>query len=428
MAKLKLKIGKETLDKAIKRRQVKAEGRASLLIVDDEIANCEVLRQLLQDDYVTHVSTSPIDALRIARSNPIDMVITDQRMPEMLGTQFLEKLLEESQDQARIILSGYTDANDLITCINKGLIEQIITKPWEPDKLLKVIQESLIRLHERRTLRKLIPQSILTRLYPEGIKNVQAGYGTEIQCALLFFDVRGFTTMAESMAPTDTFKFITSLLNHIAPIVQQYGGFIDKYMGDGFLAVFDDAASYSQNALDCALALHRETQVYNLKHRSGPPPKFREGHKPRQEILIGVGLFSGRVVLGTVGHTERIEFTVLGDAVNTAARIQDLTKQFCCDLLADSSVMKGVSGFEDRRFVGNVKLRGKVKSLALYDVFAHQSEELRESKRQSRDSFEMGVREMEGGNKVEAQNIFAELAQQHSEDTVIQYFQAHSGA
>jgi two-component system response regulator HupR/HoxA len=129
--------------------------RHQLLLVDDEIANLQKLQRTFMDRYVVHPAQSVDEAFKLLRSHPIDAIITDQKMPDMTGIEFLEASQKEYPNLVRIVLTGFTDVDDLITAINSGKVHKYLTKPWEPDDLRIAVQEALEKLELQRENERL---------------------------------------------------------------------------------------------------------------------------------------------------------------------------------------------------------------------------------------------------------------------------------
>lgn len=115
----------------------------SILCVDDEPHNLDALRRTLRKEYEVHTALSGEEGLLILLKHKIDLIITDQRMPNMTGVEFLSKSIDICPETTRIILTGYTDPQDLIDAINTGRIYYYLTKPWEPNELRNVIRTAL---------------------------------------------------------------------------------------------------------------------------------------------------------------------------------------------------------------------------------------------------------------------------------------------
>lgn len=127
-----------------------AENKINILYVDDEQNNLVSFKATFRIKYNVHTAISGEEAIKILRANPIDIIITDQRMPNMTGVEFLESILEEYPDPMRILLTGYADLNAVIDAVNKGKIFHYLTKPWNEEELDLTIK----RAFEVYTLRK----------------------------------------------------------------------------------------------------------------------------------------------------------------------------------------------------------------------------------------------------------------------------------
>ncbi len=117
-----------------------------LLVIDDELANLQKLQRTFVGEYVVHAAQSGEEALELLRNHPIDAIITDQKMPNMTGIEFLEASLKDYPNLVRIVLTGFTEVDDLIAAINTGKVHKYITKPWEPEDLRRTVREALERM------------------------------------------------------------------------------------------------------------------------------------------------------------------------------------------------------------------------------------------------------------------------------------------
>jgi two-component system, NtrC family, response regulator HupR/HoxA len=126
-----------------------------LLLIDDETANLQKLQRTFIDQYAVHLAQSGQEALELLRVHPIDAIITDQKMPNMTGIEFLEASLKEYPNLVRIVLTGYTEVDDLIAAINTGKVHKYITKPWEPEDLRVAIREALEKMELLRENERL---------------------------------------------------------------------------------------------------------------------------------------------------------------------------------------------------------------------------------------------------------------------------------
>jgi two-component system, NtrC family, response regulator HupR/HoxA len=152
-----------------------------LLLIDDEIANLQKLQRTFIEQYSVHLAHSGREALELLRAHPIDAIITDQKMPNMTGIEFLEASLKEYPNLVRIVLTGYTEVDDLIAAINTGKVHKYITKPWEPDDLRLAVREALEKMELLRENERLANELQVAneRLQTENIylrKEVERGF------------------------------------------------------------------------------------------------------------------------------------------------------------------------------------------------------------------------------------------------------------
>ena len=129
-----------------------------MLIVDDEPANLDGLQAALQNYYHVLSAQSAAEALGVAQNHKIDVVISDQRMPEMQGTELLARFAQSHPDQIRILLTGYTDVEDLIECVNQGLLYRYLVKPWQSHELIATIAQAFDKLETERQVRSQATQ------------------------------------------------------------------------------------------------------------------------------------------------------------------------------------------------------------------------------------------------------------------------------
>src|SRR3954466_3946859 len=127
-----------------------------ILIVDDERPNLTVLRNFLEAGYTVHEAQSGPEALRLAKTIDIDVIITDQRMPEMTGVELLENLREFKPDVAGIVLTGFTDPPALISAINRARVFRFLKKPWQPDDILEAVRQASEHVYQARAIQRLV--------------------------------------------------------------------------------------------------------------------------------------------------------------------------------------------------------------------------------------------------------------------------------
>jgi len=205
---------------------------------------------------------------------------------------------------------------------------------------------------------RFVPKEFLKNLHKEDIVDVKLGDNAEIDMSVLFSDIRDFTTLSEVMTPEENFKFINSYLTVMGPVIRRYHGFIDKYIGDAIMALFDKSAD---DALRGAIGMLRELDKYNEGRK-------RAGYA---NIQIGIGINTGMLRIGTIGESGRMEGTVISDTVNVASRIEGMTKKYGVSLLISDQTFRSLedpSKYHIRE-IDRVKVKGKTEPITMWEVF-----------------------------------------------------------
>jgi class 3 adenylate cyclase len=206
---------------------------------------------------------------------------------------------------------------------------------------------------------------------------------------VLFADIRDFTTVSEQMTPAENFRFINAFLSRMEPIVAENRGFIDKYIGDAIMALFSDCADDALRAsIDMLRSLHRYNQHRSTRHGQGSLPRDQ-----RPPIEIGVGINTGRVMLGTVGGRNRMDGTVISDTVNVAARIERMTRVYNVNLLISHYTfiqLDNPTGYA-MRVIDRVQMKGKSLYVSVYEIYDADPPALRAAKAATKTQFESGL-------------------------------------
>ncbi|MGB0388988.1 MAG: response regulator [Ardenticatenaceae bacterium] len=204
---------------------------------------------------------------------------------------------------------------------------------------------------------RFVPKEFLRLLQQKSIVDVKLGDQVQMEMTILFADIRGFTSLSEQMTPRENFNFINSYLNRLSPIIRAHHGFIDKYIGDAIMALFPRTPD---NALRAALDMQDEVIRYN-QHRA------KEGYAP---IQIGIGLHTGMLMLGTIGEKERLEGTVISDAVNLASRMERLTKHYDANIAISDETFQQLENLNEYKFryLGEVQVKGKKQTVAAFEI------------------------------------------------------------
>ncbi len=244
--------------------------------------------------------------------------------------------------------------------------------------MAEVLSGNLARVN--RSLERFVPKEFLGFLGKSNIEEIALGDSSAEDMAVLFVDVRAFSRLAESSTPEQTFAFINEYLARVGPAVRVHGGFIDKYLGDGFMALFPEGA---ESGLLCALDIQGRVAAYNLDREASG----------RQSIRVGIGLHAGRLMLGTIGEELRMDGTVISDAVNLASRLEGVSKDYGLGLAVSERILADLpdpTAFR-MRFIGKVRVKGKVEPVSVFEIYDGDPPELRSRKDLVRASFERGL-------------------------------------
>ncbi|MBK6606574.1 MAG: guanylate cyclase [Leptospiraceae bacterium] len=227
---------------------------------------------------------------------------------------------------------------------------------------------------------RFVPEQLLTFLGKDIITKVGLGDSVQKDMTILFSDIRAFTSISETLSPSENFGFINSYLETMGPIIRKHNGFIDKYIGDAIMALFPQKPS---DAIDASIEMLEELYKLNVKRKT----------KGFASISIGIGIHTGSQMLGIIGEKERMEGTVISDVVNTASRLEGLTKAYSTALLISEDVLAGVADKSkyEYRFLDTVKVKGKNKAVRILEILNGVSPRIRELKMETRPDFELGI-------------------------------------
>ena len=181
--------------------------------------------------------------------------------------------------------------------------------------------------------------------------------------SILFSDIRGFTTMSEKLSPEDVVGMLNPYLDRMTDIIHQHGGTVDKYEGDAIIAFFGEPVAYADHAARALqTAIDMRKALLELGHG------WEQEDRPFKQFEIGIGINSGEVFVGLLGSAQRINYTIIGDNVNLASRLQDLTKTYGWPVLISESTYQQVQEAFEAELVDTVIVKGKTESVKIYRV------------------------------------------------------------
>ncbi len=236
-----------------------------------------------------------------------------------------------------------------------------ITGRDEIAELATALNEMVQGLQERDRVKEIFGR-YLTKDISERVLKGEVGLGGERRrVTILLSDIRDFTSMSERMAPEEVVSFLNDYFSEMVDAVFEHGGVLDKFIGDGMLAVFgslDDEPDHGRRAVQAALRMKVILAKLNEERAvAGRPP-----------ISIGIGIHTDDVIVGNIGSRRRLEYTVIGDGVNTCSRVEALNKEFGTTILITEATYAEVSQEFECRLMPETSLRGKTKALRVYEV------------------------------------------------------------
>ena len=256
---------------------------------------------------------------------------------------------------------------------------------------------------------RFVPHEFLHFLGYESILEVKLGDQIQKEMSVLFSDIRDFTSLSETMTPAENFQFINAYLSRMEPAITDNFGFIDKYIGDAIMALFDGSAD---DAVKAGIAMLEELNEYNIsRNRPDCPP-----------LQIGIGINTGSLMLGTVGGQSRMDSTVISDAVNLASRVETLTKEYGVSMLITQNTFIELNDIYDLRLIDRVTVKGKSRMVTVYEVFAADPPELRQKKLETKTLFEQALVLYNSDRCVEATRFFSGCLQINPTDNVAQIY------
>jgi adenylate cyclase len=385
---------------------------ARALVVDDSRTVRVRVRRLLEDteDFNFEVSEAAdgSEALKLLEKTSIDrlpdVILLDRNMPRVSGDACIRILKSDPvwKTIPVIFLTAQADKAEVVRGLSLLGCDDYLPKPFDAGEMLARVK-SLTRLKmaedEGRTLtrnleralesqrkayaelkaakielaetqaaanmmrvfEKFVPKQFLQRIAKDGLENVKAGNVQANRITTLFSDLRSFTTISEGMTPQALFAFLNEYLAEMQRPIDQYGGFVDKFIGDAIMALFDqEGAAQAEAAVKAAIGMQQRLREWN-----GERLGSRE-----QPVASGVGIHSGVVMLGTLGSTTRIDSTVIGDAVNLASRLEGLTKYYGVRIVVSDDTWglldQGI--FESRR-LDLVSVKGRDAPVTIREIY-----------------------------------------------------------
>jgi len=272
-------------------------------------------------------------------------------------------ILDQAQDEeVRLVKTGDNEAL---------IIVRDITERKQAEATLKQLKDAFARF---------FPAEYLQFLRKDSVTEVQLGDYVSKTMAVMFSDIRSFTTLSETMTPQENFNFVNAYLKRVSPEIRNHYGIIVKFLGDGMMAVFPEGAD---DAVKAGIAKQKRVHEYNVE-------RLVRGDLPLQ---VGIGIHVGHMMLGMVGEANRIQGDAFSDNVNLTARLEGLTKFYGVSMLISGQTLEHLSNPAQYqiRFLDRAIVKGRNEAIAVYEVLDAESEEICKLKLQTQPNFAQGV-------------------------------------
>ena len=277
--------------------------------------------------------------------------------------------------------------------------------------------ERLEKLRTRRTLERYVSKNLVREILENPDSYYSTLKGVRVPVTILFSDLIGFTTLSEKADPEALVAQLNEHLTRMTSVIFGNGGTLDKFIGDAIMAVWGNVRSLgmAQDAKHCAraaLAMRRELRQLNDKWRG-------EG---RMGLGMGVGINQGEVIVGNIGSQERMDPTVIGDAVNIASRLEGLTRTYGVDILVGTSAAELVRDEVYLRSVARVQVKGKIKPADVFTFVGARDEQVDQEFLKWLETYEEGLEKFRARDFTEAKILFSRFLEFYPDDRLAKMY------
>ena len=345
--------------------------KSKIMIVDDEndfeqLIRQKFRRQIREQAYEFIFAKNGKDALEQLETNPdVEIVFSDINMPIMDGLTLLTKLNEKNPLLKAVIVSAYNDMDNIRVAMNRGAFD-FICKPIQFEdleltllktlKYVTQIRETIKAIKENNILRMYVDDSVLQFMTRSEYESTLMA-NENIEATVVFMDICGFTAISEKESANFVVKLINKYFDLMVKEIIAQGGYIDKFLGDAVMAVFR-GDFHLDRAIEASLAVHKaiEAQKEDLSDKKTYLPK------------VSIGINSGEMISGNIGSAalKRLDFTVIGDVVNTSQRLQSAAK--AGQIIINKAVFEKVKDSFNCQVVGDITVKNKSQPITIYEV------------------------------------------------------------
>jgi class 3 adenylate cyclase len=257
-------------------------------------------------------------------------------------------------------------------------------------------EEAMRRVYE--VAGKFVPYEFIASLGHKVITDIKLGDQVEKIVTVLFSDIRDYTTLSEQMTPEENFSFVSSFNKRLGPIIGRNRGFVNQYLGDAIMAIFPGNAA---DALNAAIEMRLALEELNQERKADSQPP----------IQIGLGMHTGPLIMGIIGDQHRMDAATIADTVNTASRIESLTKYYKADIIISDASLQQISepGLFKLRHLGLVQLKGKQESIRIHECYSGNTKDEIKYKESTLQLFDQGMHHYINRSFDKARDFFQEV-------------------
>jgi len=278
-----------------------------------------------------------------------------------------------------------------------------------------------------QTFQKFVPKQFVEHFAKHGSDALALGRADEDNVAIMFCDIRGFTGLSEKMSPQELMNFLNSYFLRMNAPIHSNNGFIDKFIGDAIMALFDrpngEDSDKASDAIRAAMGLRKALSLYN-EHRAN------SGYDP---VDIGIGIHFGPVIIGTVGSDDRMDTTVIGDSVNIAQRLESLAPIYNIDIVVSAQLIKTAASTTElsqsdiargnfaNRVIDWVRVKGRTEPIELVEILCHLPKDMQIERLGQQDTILQIIGLRKSGQLNEALRVAHEASLNHPLDPILKH-------
>ncbi|MCL2294698.1 MAG: response regulator [Spirochaetes bacterium] len=347
--------------------------RKTIFLVDDDMTNLAIGKKNLSASYNVFTLNSGAVLLQMLEKKIPDLILLDVDMPKMNGYETIKILKSKpnTQNIPVIFLTARTESGDELEGLSLGAIDYI-TKPFQLALLLKRIEVHLLVQDQRKTLEYFyenLRKAFSTYLSGDVVEEIiadptrlQLG-GINRRMSVMFTDVEGFTSISDRLNPSELVSLLNQYLSTMSDVIMEKKGTIDKYVGDAIIAFFGAPLELPDHALRACTSAVTMKRLEKVLNRS-----FIDQGISTKPIYTRIGINTGEMVVGNMGTERKMNYTVMGNAVNIAARLEPINKQYGTKILVSEHTIQEAKGHFLSRRLDRIKVTGTSEPLRIHEV------------------------------------------------------------